>query len=701
MGAMQYLRDPRKLKIGMALIMILVIPSFVLFYGFGGSNQGGGAGIVDRPIATVKTSGGERQVMGSQTREFRETMARRFMGVYQSQFQQPPDQRTMAQISSGISNKEIAEYAAGQLVVEELADRYQVAITPRQVAEDLKAQGITGNVLTQILQQRRQREVDFVAEQQRAMRGQRAADILTSAARVSLPELWQEYAMNNSKVAVEYVNLQLFDLEASIEVADEDVEKWFNENSNRYIQPEQRIYRYVSVAPPEVDIPLEPVEEEILARYESIDHHEDARLALPQGIEVRQIVISTESRDEAAAKELATKVSERLAAGEDFAALANEFSEDIHNIRFDDESDPAYNPPSLAGGVLPQRLTADNESIWRGEYGAEWADAVKSLQPGDAPQIVAVDNGVAIVRVDSIEEGGKRPLDEVREMLRREIRTERTVERRTIQTDMINEMEPRMREAVAQSSSLEPVAEAVGAEVAESVPVDIQTYSLPGVGSLFAHRELLAKLEPGELSPVMRTGSNPPTLVVLQVKEVLPERPQTFEEAKDRATRDLKAQRAQDRIGELTEQIRGLVADGKSLREAAEEAGVADKFTTVEEPFLLSQPPPGLIGMPDAQREFASKAVRAKVGDVFPVESKIPSSDQVFSTAIVQITDRQAPDRAAFVEEVNRFERGLMMVKMETVLNAYKNEALERLNVTYDEDYIREADPRRRREGRS
>src|SRR5690606_8051340 len=179
----------------------------------------------------------------------------------------------------------------------------------------------------------------------------------------------------------------LFDLEASIEVADEDVEKWFNENSNRYIQPEQRIYRYVSVAPPEVDIPLEPVEEEILARYESIDHHEDARLALPQGIEVRQIVISTESRDEAAAKELATKVSERLAAGEDFAALANEFSEDIHNIRFDDESDPAYNPPSLAGGVLPQRLTADNESIWRGEYGAEWADAVKSLQPGDAPQI--------------------------------------------------------------------------------------------------------------------------------------------------------------------------------------------------------------------------------------------------------------------------------------------------------------------------
>lgn len=701
MGAMQYLRDPRKLKIGMFLIMILVIPSFVLFYGFSGDPIGGGGGIMDRPIATVRTSGGERQAMGSQTRQFRETMARRYMGVFQSQFQQPPDQRTMAQISSGISNKEIAEYAAGLLVVEDLADRYQVAITPNQVAEDLKAQGITGNVLTQILQQRRQREVDFVAEQQRAMRGQRAGEILTTAARVSLPELWQEYAMNNSKVAVEYVNLQLFELEREMEVADEEVEAWFNENSDRYIQPEQRVYRYVSVAPPEVDIPLDPADEEILARYETINHLEDERFALPQRIEVRQIVISTENRDEAAAKELATQVSERLAAGEDFAALANEYSEDIHNIRFDDESDPAYNPPTLAGGVLPERLSSDNESIWRGEFGAEWADTIKAMQPGDAPQVVTVDEGVAIVRVDSIDEGGKRPLDEVREIVRRDIRSERTLERRTIQTDMINEMEPRMREAVAQSSSLEPVAEAVETEVAESAPVDVQTFSLPGVGSLFAHRDLIARLETGEMSPVLRTGSNPPTLVVLQVKEVLPQRPQTFEEAKARATRDLRAQRAQDRIAELTEQIREQVAGGMSLLEAAEEAGIADKFTAVEEPFLLSEPPPGLIGMPDAQREFASKAVRAKVGDVFPVESRIPSSDQVFSTAIVQITDRQAPDRAAFVEEVGRFERGLMMVKMETVMNAYKNEALERLNVTYDEDYIREADPRRRREGRS
>jgi peptidyl-prolyl cis-trans isomerase D len=634
-------------------------------------------------------------------RDMREQVARRLASLYQSQFQQPLDQRTFAMISNGISNRELAEFAAGVLTIDELAERYEIVVTPAQVSENLRNQGITNDVLRQILTQRRQREVDFFAEQARGLRTQRAAEILTNSARVSLPELWQEYSMTNSKVSIDFVNLQVFELESGIEVSDEDAATWFNENADRYVQPEQRVYRFVAFGPPEVELPVEPSDEDIQQFYDAINIEEDIRFANPSGLEIRQIVISSGSDGPEAARASLEAIAARIAAGEDFAALANELSDDIHNIRFSDDSSEDYVEPSLGGGLLPERLSATNQGEWQSEYGTEWLTAVQSLNAGDPATIVPVNGGVALVRVEALHEGGKRPLEEVRELIRRDLRSERVVKRRELQMAAIDEMEPRFREAIAQSTSLDSVAAAVGKEVQVLAPLDSQNYTLPSVGSLFTHRELMSRLEVGEISPVMRTSGNPPTLVSLQIEAILPERPQSFEEAKSRATSDLRAHRAQANISELTTKLMAAVESGSSLRDAAESLELLDKFESIDQPFDLRTPPPGLITMPDAQREFGMRAIRSSAGSAFVLENKIPSSDRLFSSAVVYLKERIEPDRAAFIAEVSQFEQGIMAVKMQTVLEAFKRESLQRLNVTFDEDYIREEDPRASRRRRS
>jgi hypothetical protein len=305
------------------------------------------------------------------------------------------------------------------------------------------------------------------------------------------------------------------------------------------------------------------------------------------------------------------------------------------------------------------------------------------------------------VRVEAVHEGGKRPLEEVRELIRRDIRSERVVQRRNLQSAAIDEMEPRFREAVAQSSSLDSVASAIGAEVKALMPIDAQNLTLPGIGSLFTHRDLINRLEVGEISPVMRTSGNPPTLASIQIESIIEKRPQTFDEAKSRATSDLRAHRAQQNISELASKLMAAVESGSTLREAAESLELLEKFESVEQPFDLGTPPPGLVTMPEAQRDFGMRAIRSAPGSTFLLENKIPSSDRLFSAAVVYLRERVEPDRGEFIAEVSRFEQGIMSVKMQTVLEAFKRESLQRLNVTFDEDYVREDDPRttRRRRG--
>jgi peptidyl-prolyl cis-trans isomerase D len=113
----------------------------------------------------------------------------------------------------------------------------------------------------------------------------------------------------------------------------------------------------------------------------------------------RHILIEA-GQDPAAAEAKARAVYDRAAAGEDFAALAREFSDD---------------PGSRGQG-------GDLGFAERGDFVAPFADAVWSMKPGEVRGPVRTEFGWHVIKLEDVAAEKTRPFDEVRAELEQELR---------------------------------------------------------------------------------------------------------------------------------------------------------------------------------------------------------------------------------------------------------------------------------------
>ena len=130
----------------------------------------------------------------------------------------------------------------------------------------------------------------------------------------------------------------------------------------------------------------------------------EQRLTLPERVRVRHILLKWKplgtQDDRAALRKQMQPILERARAGEDFAALAREFSED---------SGTRQN-----GG--------DTGLFMRGTMVPPFEQAAFSLQPGEISDPIDTVFGVHILKVEERQEGRLLPLDDVRDQLRDYVR---------------------------------------------------------------------------------------------------------------------------------------------------------------------------------------------------------------------------------------------------------------------------------------
>jgi peptidyl-prolyl cis-trans isomerase C len=131
------------------------------------------------------------------------------------------------------------------------------------------------------------------------------------------------------------------------------------------------------------------------------------RLTLPEEVRVRHILLSWKPLgkpdDRAALHEQMQAILEKARAGEDFAELAKEYSDDSTRIN---------------GG--------DVGFFRRGKMVPAFEAAAFALQPGEISEIVETPFGLHIIRLEERKEAHLLPLDEIREKLRAHISEERT-----------------------------------------------------------------------------------------------------------------------------------------------------------------------------------------------------------------------------------------------------------------------------------
>ena len=130
------------------------------------------------------------------------------------------------------------------------------------------------------------------------------------------------------------------------------------------------------------------------------------RLTLPEQVRVRHILLAWKplgkQDDRAFIREQMIPILERARAGEDFAALAREFSDDY----------------------ATKQVGGDTGFFHRGEMAPQFEAVAFSLQPGEISEPVETPFGVHIIKLEERQASELLPYDEIRDPLREHVRNE-------------------------------------------------------------------------------------------------------------------------------------------------------------------------------------------------------------------------------------------------------------------------------------
>jgi peptidyl-prolyl cis-trans isomerase D len=343
-----------------------------------------------------------------------------------------------------------------------------------------------------------------------------------------------------------------------------DIERYYQTHQERYQVPERLKLRYLVLAASEIDDARSVDEAELRRRYEE----DIGRFREPEQRRARHILVTlgVDANDESAA-EARTRIEEirdRILAGEDFAALAEELSED---------------PGSAAQG-------GDLGRFGRGLMDPAFDQVVFSLDEGELSEPVRTQFGYHLIEVTEIQPGSVKPFEEVRDQLLDEVA-------RSSGEGLYYDWAERLANLTYENpDSLEPAAETLGLEIETS---DWMTRG--GGEGILAHPKVVAAafsdvvLREGLNSDLIEPERDVLQAVVLRVLEHEEAAPRPLEEVRDQVVEALRSERAAEAAKAAAEELLSRV-------QAGDEVGLGSTGYEVTKAGLIGrdagQVPPGV-----------------------------------------------------------------------------------------------------------
>ncbi|MCJ7603825.1 MAG: SurA N-terminal domain-containing protein, partial [Desulfobulbaceae bacterium] len=206
---------------------------------------------------------------------------------------------------------------------------------------------------------------------------------LAEFARVTPKELDDRFRFGNSETRLDYAVFKPEKYTGKVNVSDELLAQYFEKNKEKYMTAPQVKIKFLSfMLKDEMDkiaVPAEEIEQYYTSHQEEFGQQEKRR--------ARHILLKTTDQDKQARRAEIEKILARAKAGEDFSALARQFSED----------------GSAAQG-------GDLGFFGRGQLVQTFEDAVFSLQKGGISDIVETPFGFHIIWLEDIQPANITPL---------------------------------------------------------------------------------------------------------------------------------------------------------------------------------------------------------------------------------------------------------------------------------------------------
>lgn len=470
--------------------------------------------------------------------------------------------------------------------------------------------------------------------------------ILAENVIVTEAQIESAYRDEAERAKIRYLRLPARRFADRVEVTDDEVAAYFESNRERFRLPERRAVDYLMVDSDAIRRDLEISDEELEEYYRTnLDDY-----TTEEQVRARQILIQVgEERSEEEARSMIEAIQERLAAGESFADLAAELSED---------------PVSASQG-------GDLGFFGRGQILEEVEEAAFAAEPGEIVGPVRSTFGFHLIEVVEHTAGGVPPFAEMKDAVRRRALAERA--RETAEARAAELADSLQRGGTTGASTLEGLATEDPALSFESTEPFGRNENVPGIGRATPFSAAAFSLEQGAISDPVRIGAG---WAILRLAEVVPPRLPEFDEVENAVRAALVTERAEERALERLETASREITSGSSLDEVAEELGVE-----VEESpeFTRGGSIGGSLG---SAPEIATAALELDEGQMG--EPRV-----VGGTAVLfEVVERHRFDTAELAERRESIREGLVAEQLNGLLAALLRERREELEVSYDPGLI-------------
>jgi len=512
--------------------VFLYIPSFV-------PQQGMPAGAND-VVATV--DGREITVA-----RFRRAYVQQ-MQMYRNQFGGNMDERLLKQL--GIDQRIVQQMVEEEASLAEAA-RLGITASDQEVVARIRSlpafqengQFIGETRYQQILQMQNppMRPGEFEDQVRRGITLEKLQGVLTDWITVTEAEVDAEFRRRNEKVKLSVVNFTADKFRESTTATDEEIAAWFNSHKDTYKIPEKRRIKYALLDTQAIRNRIQIMAEDIQRKYQE----NQSQYETPEQVRASHILFKTEGKDEAEVRKQAEAVLKRAKSGEDFAKLANQYTEE----------------------EVGKTRGGDLDFFGRGQMAKEFEEAAFALEPGEIGDIVTTQFGLHIIKVTDRRAASTRTLDEVRSQIEDQIKWERAQAEADRTAEELDKL-------IDDPGDLDTVAKTRGLTVSES-GLFAREEPITGLGLAPMVAERAFEMKPGEVSDALRT---PQGFAFITVTGTEPAREPSLEEVEARVRDDVIRSKAADTARQRAAAVAAQLKSG-NFEAAAKAAGLEAKST--------------------------------------------------------------------------------------------------------------------------
>jgi peptidyl-prolyl cis-trans isomerase D len=452
--------------------------------------------------------------------------------------------------------------------------------------------------------------------------GIQGSDFLTAPEQARLADL------EDQEREVRYLGLPADRYKAAVKIDAAAVQAYYKANQAQYMTPESAHLQYAELRLDALAAQQSVSDADLQAAYEK----DKGRLEVPEKRHARHILIT--GKDDAAALAEAQKVLALAKSGKDFGELAKQYSQD---------------PGSAQNG-------GDLGWADRSSFVKPFADALFGMQPGEIKGPVKTQFGYHIIRLDEIQAGKAKSLEEARPELEAEVRRNRA-------TDRFGEIQEQLQTKLADpGADLTALAQQFGMQQGD-VPQFAKGAGAPPLGAAPQLQELVfgeSPLAAGKIAGPVLLGDD--RMVIVRLLEHRKPQPRPLAEVRDSIVATLtKEQEMQAALAAAQGAQKQLVA-GTSFDAVAQELKVsADPahFIGRQDPSVPAQVREAAFALPRpaGKPEFRalSLADGAAVVAVSGVRVAASHDSKTQTDRAVQEANRLGTaDALAYVEQVRR-----------------------------------------------